>query len=480
VLGTALGACSTYGVVDVMLPLYAKRVLSLDASAFSSLVSVQKASLVPGLFLVPWLLRSTSSALLGAVALAVYGCCTPAMFSAGGPGVRFMAPFVLFGVSCEIVFIALNALTQAVDPADPGPPNTMYRLVRAGASVAAPWAAAQMLSAFGEAHLFGSLPLLLAAAMLAAAATLRYFPLPGAAAAAAAAAAAPPPMVVLKDLPRVPAAAAAAAAPAAAAVAAPVAPAATASAAGKRAAGLGLAAAAAAAASTVSSLLAPARDGLGDWRAVLLIVLMQVIGTTWVTVQAFIFYYVTEDLGHDVRYFGGLKSAAKLGGFCSITLVGLGISRLGMKPTMLLCQVGSAAFLGLMAASRRWAVYGYIGHCMLSDAIPMISSIWVSSLALGQHGGGGGGGGGGGATDATNRKASVFAMKKVIGRAINSVGLMAMGAVSRSVGSKPAVFAICSAVGFVTTCFMAMVPAPPPMPESPRRGQPPKAKPKSE
>jgi len=466
VLSTALGACSTYGVVDVMLPLYAKRVLSLDASAFSSLVSVQKASLVPGIFLVPWLLRSTSSALLGAVALAVYGCATPAMFSAGGPGVRFMAPFVLFGVSCEIVFIALNALTQAVDPADPGPPNTLYRLVRAGASVAAPWAAARMLSAFGEAHLFGSLPLLLAAAMLAAAATLRYFPLPGAEEAAAAA----PPMVVLKELPRLPAAAAAVVA----AAAAPAAPATTASAAGKRAsAGLGPAAAAAAAAATaVSSLLASARDGLGDRRAVLLIVLMQVIGTTWVTVQAFIFYYVTEDLGHDVRYFGGLKSAAKLGGFCSITLVGLGISRLGMKPTMLLCQVGSAAFLALMAASRRWAVYGYIGHCMLSDAIPMISSIWVSSLALGQHGGGG--------ADATNRKASVFAMKKVIGRAINSVGLMAMGAVSRSVGSKPAVFAICSAVGFVTTCFMAMMPAPPPMPESPRRGQPPKAKPKSE
>ena len=180
-------------------------------------------------------------------------------------------------------------------------------------------------------------------------------------------------------------------------------------------------------------------------------------GTTWVAVQTFVFYYVTEDLGRDIAYFGALKSAAKLGGFGSITLVGVGIVRLGLKTTMVLAQATSAACIALMALSPTWGVYGYVGTSLISDAVPMISSIWVSSLALhrgteeGERAEEG---------DDTGRKASVFAMKKVIGRAINAIGLFVFGALARYMNHKPTIFAICSAVGFAGTLCFAFMPPP--------------------
>ena len=198
---------------------------------------------------------------------------------------------------------------------------------------------------------------------------------------------------------------------------------------------------------------------LGGLRGLKLVCLMQMLGTTWITVHTFIFFWVTEDLGHDVMYFSALKSAAKLGGFLSITLVGVGMKHLGMKRTMLLCQIFSTACMGLMAISRTWGVYGYAGMCMATDAIPMISSIWVSRVALAPGSDSASGGG-----DVTGRKASAFAMKKVVGRAINAIGLLALGAIARWAGDKQVVFAICGAVSFIgTVCFVLTPPPPPPL-----------------
>ena len=176
VLLSALAGCSTFGFCDLMLPMFAKSALGLDAAGFSSLISVQKAWLVPGLLLVPWLLRCCTSPAMGAAACALYGLCMPLMFSCPG---LFMPAFVLWGVASEVLFIALNALTQSVDPIAPGAPNALYRLVRAAASVAAPWATAALLARCGsETALFSCLPPLMAVAMLCTAALIRRFPLP--------------------------------------------------------------------------------------------------------------------------------------------------------------------------------------------------------------------------------------------------------------------------------------------------------------
>ena len=141
ILFTTLGGCASFSILEVLLPLHAKNALGFDASGFSGLVSVQKMFLVPGIAILPSLLRRMPSTLLCSAALVVYGVGMPAMFHVHHTA-TFMFVYVLHSVACEYVFVALNALTQAVDPLSPATPNTLYRLARAAASVMSPWVAA--------------------------------------------------------------------------------------------------------------------------------------------------------------------------------------------------------------------------------------------------------------------------------------------------------------------------------------------------
>ena len=177
ILFTTLGGCASFSILEVLLPLHAKNALGFDASGFSGLVSVQKMFLVPGIAILPSLLRRMPSTLLCSAALVVYGVGMPAMFHVHHTA-TFMFVYVLHSVACEYVFVALNALTQAVDPLSPATPNTLYRLARAAASVMSPWVAARLLANLGAAQVFRVLPLLMALAMLAAGALIRVYPLP--------------------------------------------------------------------------------------------------------------------------------------------------------------------------------------------------------------------------------------------------------------------------------------------------------------
>ena len=424
ILFTTLAGCASFSILEVLLPLYAKSALGFDASGFSSLVSIQKIFLVPGITMLPWLLRRMSSTLLCGTALVVYGVCMPAMFLTHH-ATAFMPVYVLHSVACEYVFVALNALTQAVDPQSPATPNTLYRLARAAASVMSPWVTARVLANLGAEQVFRSLPLLMAGAMLGAGALIRVYPLPE------------------NDVNVTTDDNAAVSTKADASDCASV---------HKRAGGVR---------KKLICFVMSASSALGGLGGVKLVCLMQILGTTWVTVHTFIFFWVTEDLGHDVTYFSALKSATKLGSFLSITLVGVGMKQLGMKQTMLLCQVFSTVCMGLMAVSRTLGVYGYAGMCMATDAIPMISSIWVSRVALALRNDSNSSLGGGG--DVTGRKASAYAMKKVVGRAINAAGLCVLGMVARWAGNKQVVFGICSAVSLIGTLCFALTPPPPPL-----------------
>ena len=91
----------------------------------------------------------------------------------------------------------------------------------------------------------------------------------------------------------------------------------------------------------------------------------------------------------------------------------------------------------------------------------MISSIWVSRVALALRNDSNSSLGGGG--DVTGRKASAYAMKKVVGRAINAAGLCVLGMVARWAGNKQVVFGICSAVSLIGTLCFALTPPPPPL-----------------